>query len=53
MVEAYDRVKWDFFELLLFHMCFDPYRILLIIQCVSTISYVVLINGRLQPLFNP
>ncbi|XP_021844939.1 uncharacterized protein [Spinacia oleracea] len=44
--KAYDRIRWDFLEWVLTHMQFPPSWIRWIMQCVSTVSYSVLVNGE-------
>jgi hypothetical protein len=46
MSKAYDRVKWDFLELLMRRIGFDERWVELIMTYVRTISYLVLINGK-------
>jgi hypothetical protein len=46
MSKAYDRVKWDFLELLMRRIGFDEQWVELIMTYVRTISYLVLINGK-------
>lgn len=45
MNKAYDRVEWDFLSRVLQVFGFPPYWIHLIMECVSTVSYQVLVNG--------
>ena len=45
MSKAYDRLEWEFIELVLTRLGFDSKWIRLIMQCISTVTYSFLING--------
>ena len=45
MSKAYDRLEWDFIELVLQRLGFDQKLVTWIMQCVSTVTYSFLING--------
>ena len=45
MSKAYNRVEWGFLKAAMERMGFDPKWIHLIMSCVSSVSYQVLING--------
>ncbi|KAL9233090.1 hypothetical protein vseg_008128 [Gypsophila vaccaria] len=45
MQKAYDTVEWDFLEQLLIHLRFPNDFIALIMECVSTASYSLVVNG--------
>ncbi|XP_056698203.1 uncharacterized protein [Spinacia oleracea] len=51
--KAYDRVLWDFLFKVLAMFGFPPYWIHIIKQCVSTVSYQVLVNGGPTSSFQP
>lgn len=53
MSKAYDRVNWNFLKVILTVMNFDSKWIKLIIYCVSTVGYTLLINGSLTKSFKP
>ena len=43
--KAYDRVKWGFIEKVMERMDFNEKWINLMMSCITTITYSVLING--------
>ena len=48
MSKAYDRVEWAFLEWIMRRMGFAERWIALIMSCVKTVSYSILINGQAQ-----
>ena len=50
MSKAYDRVEWIFLEKVMKHLRFVDNLIKIIMSCMSSVSYVVLLNG--QPMGN-
>ena len=53
MNKADDRVKWDFLLRILTAYGFPPHWVQLIRECISTVTYRVLINGVATPSFAP
>lgn len=49
MSKAYDRIRWDFLKEVLTKMRFPS----VLINCVTSVSYSVLINGQPQKSFRP
>ena len=50
--KAYDRVNWLFIRLLLTHLLFEVHFINWVMGCISSTSFVVLINGLASPFFH-
>jgi hypothetical protein len=46
MAKAYDRIKWPFIRAVLQTTGFPTRIVQLIMECISTVSYQVLINGQ-------
>jgi hypothetical protein len=46
MSKAYDRLEWDFLEAMLWKLGFAPRWIYLLMTCVHTVTYSILINGQ-------
>ncbi|CAL1388608.1 unnamed protein product [Linum trigynum] len=53
MAKAYDRVEWVFLERVMAKLDFDDRWIKLIMNCVSSVSYAVLVNGHKSSFFSP
>ena len=45
MRQAYDRVEWAYLEAIMMRIGFAGRWIDLIMECITTVSYSVLING--------
>ena len=45
MNKAYDRVEWSFLECIMEKLGFNGRWITLMMLCVSSVSYYILING--------
>lgn len=46
MNKAYDRVEWAFLKDVMLRKRFTEEWVALVIRCISTVSYVVNINGN-------
>ena len=53
IIKAYDRVEWDFIKTLLQKLGFDLHWIKLMMECISSVQYKVLINGQPRGLIVP
>lgn len=53
MSNAFDRIEWQFLEAILYKMGFHANWIMLLMNCISSVSYSILVNGILQPWFKP
>ena len=52
MSKAYDRVEWLFLEKILLKMGFQALWVALIMECISTVSYSILVNGESKGIIN-
>ena len=53
MSKAYDRVEWAFLEKILLKMGFQNSWVALIMECITTVSYSILVNGEPQRMIVP
>jgi len=53
MSKAYDRVEWLFLEKILLKMGFQESWVRMIMECITMVSYSILINGEPQGLIRP
>ena len=53
MSKAYDRVEWIFLEKILLSMGFQESRVALIMECITIVSYSILVNGEPKGLIKP
>ena len=51
--KAYDRVEWMFLEKILLLMGFQESWVALIMECIMTMSYSILVNGEPKGLIKP
>ena len=48
MSKAYDRVEWDFLERAMLHLGFAGNFVAIIMSCIKSVSYSILLNGVCQ-----
>ncbi|KAK5783847.1 hypothetical protein PVK06_038363 [Gossypium arboreum] len=53
MSKAYDRVEWEFIKQIMIRIGFANRWVETIMQCVTTVSYLVVMNGHLGEEFQP
>lgn len=53
MSKAYDKIEWRYLEVIMKKMGFEEKLIKLIMRCVNSVSYSVLVNGRLSEKIYP
>ena len=53
MSKAYDRVEWSFLEQILLKLGFHEDWVALLMECITTVSYSILVNGEPKGLLRP
>ena len=53
MSKAYDRVEWCFLENFLLKMGFQESWVAMIMECITTVMYSILVNGEPKGLITP
>lgn len=53
MAKAYDKVEWKYLEAMMRRMGFNERWISLVMNCISTFNYAILINGKPGRIIKP
>ena len=53
MSKCYNRVEWSFLERIFLKLGFQESLVALIMKCITTISYSILVNGKPKGMITP
>ena len=53
MSKAYDKMEWCFLEQILLKLGFQESWVALIMKCLTTVSYSILVNGETKGMIKP
>ena len=53
MSKAYDKMEWCFLEQILLKLGFQESWVALIMKCITTVSYSILVNGEPKGMIKP
>lgn len=53
MNKAYDRIEWDFLKAVLLKFGFNTSWVALIMECITTVTFSVVLNGKAGKIFQP
>jgi len=53
MSKAYDRIEWKFLEQMLITLGFHTNWVRLVVRCVTSVTYLIIVNGQPMRFFSP
>lgn len=53
MSKAYDRIEWDFVQVVLLKMGFTSKWVGWVMRCLSSVEFAVIVNGKAGSYFTP